>query len=210
VRGVAVTLACFTLLASLLAWSRWLARHRLASLGHAALAAVCAALAAFLWVVTDGLDSFEPVRAGMAIAELRFDDAGPGRYRATLVRLPEGRVQVFGMPGDRWRIEARTIGWHEPAARLGLRPGVRLERLESGRAEGAAGRSFALADDAGMDLWARVRGSPLWSRYAEAGVAEAPWVPMTSGAQFTVIATGRGLVVEPAGAAGPALAPPRR
>ena len=93
-RGVAVTLAGFTLLASLLAWSRWLARRRLASLGHAVLAAACAALAAFLLVVTDGLESFSPVRPGMAIAELRFDDAGPGRYRATLVRLPEGRVQV--------------------------------------------------------------------------------------------------------------------
>jgi len=215
VRGVAVTLAGFTLLASLLAWSRWLARRRLASLGHAVLAAACAALAAFLLVVTDGLESFSPVRPGMAIAELRFDDAGPGRYRATLVRLPEGRVQVFEMPGERWRIEARTLGWHGPAAGLGLQPAVRLERLESGpaaagpAAQAAAGRSFALANAAGIDLWARVRGSPLWSRYAEAGVAEVPWQSMTSGAEFTVIANDRRLVVEPGGAGGPVLTPLR-
>jgi hypothetical protein len=205
VRGVAVTLAGFALVAALLAWSRWLARRRLAALGHAVLAAACATLGAFLWAATDGLASFEPLRPGMEIAEIRFDDAGPGRYRATLVRLPGGRVQVFELAGERWRIEARTLEWRGPAASLGLQPACRLERLESapaGEAEtaapAAAGRSYALADDAGMDLWARVRRNPGWTGYAEARVAGTPWVPMHAGMEFTVVATGRELVAEPA------------
>jgi hypothetical protein len=215
VRGVAITLACFALVASLLAWSRWLARRRLASLGHATLAAVCATLGAFLWAAADGLESFEPLRPGMAVAEIRFDDAGPGRYRATLVRLPGGRVQVFELAGERWRIEARTLEWHGPAVSLGLRPACRLERLQSGpvvaaEATVAAGRSYALANDAGMDLWAQVQRNPGWAGYAEARVAGTPWEPMKAGAEFTVIATGQELVAEPAAAEVRMLEPPRR
>ena len=209
-RGVAVTLACFALIAVLLAWSRWLARRRLASLGHVALAAACTAVATFLWALAGGLSSYDPLRPGAAVAELRFDDAGPGRYRATLIRLPEGRVQVFELPGERWRIEARTLDWLGLAASAGLRPGYRLERIESAPASGTAGRSYALANTAGVDLWARVRGGPPWSRYAEAGVAEAPWQPMTDGAEYTVVVAGGRLVIEPADAGGPVLAPPDR
>jgi hypothetical protein len=212
VRGVAITLACFALIAVLLAWSRWITRRRLASLGHVALALVSASIAAFLWVVTGGLASFEPLRPGVAVAELRFDEAGPGRYRATLVRLPEGRAQVLEMPGNRWRLEARTLGWLGPADRLGLRPAYRLERFESGRADDStspadAGNSYRLAEDAGPDVWARVRGSRLWSHYVKTGVADTAWQPMTNGAEFTVFANGRSLVVEPAGADGPVLTP---
>jgi len=212
VRGVAITLACFALIAVLLAWSRWITRRRLASLGHVALAVASASIAAFLWAVTGGLASFEPLRPGVAIAELRFDEAGPGRYRATLVHLPEGRAQVLEVPGVRWRLEAKTLGWLGPADRLGLRPAYRLERFESGQADDPtspadAGNSYALAEDAGSDVWARARGSRLWSRYVEAGVTETPWQPMTHGAEFTVFANGRSLVVEPAGADGPVLTP---
>lgn len=211
-RGVAATLACFAFIAVLLAWSRWLARRRLASLGHAALAGACTALAVLLWVVTGDLASFDPIRPGLAIAELRFDEAGPGRYRATLIRLPEGRVQVFEMPGDRWRVEARTIDWLGPVASLGMRPSYRLERLESGAASGpsgseAAGRSYALADVPGLDVWARVRASRFGSRYAEARTVAAPWQPMAGGAEFTVAVDGGRLLVEPAGDSAADLAP---
>jgi hypothetical protein len=201
-RGVAVTLACFALVALLLAWSRWLARRRLASLGHAALAAACVLLGALLWAATDSLASFQPLRPGLAIARIRFDEVGPGRYRATLVRLPQGRVQVFEMAGDSWRIEARTLVWHGLAADLGLQPACRLERLESGPASsvasaGAAGSSYALSDVVGMDVWSRVRGHPGWARYAEAGAADLPWQPIKDGQQFTVVMAGLDLAAEP-------------
>jgi hypothetical protein len=215
VRGVAATLACFALIAALLAWSRWLARRRLASLGHASLAAACLALATFLWVVAEGLASFSTLRPGVAIAELRFDEVGPGRYRATLVRLPDGRIQVFEMPGERWRVEARTLAWLGPAASLGMQPSYRLERFESGpvvepTAQAAARPSYALAEDAGVDLWSQVRGNRLWARYARAEALETQWQPMSSGAEFSITALNGRLVVAPAEAANPVLAPRSR
>lgn len=210
-RGVAVTLACFALITILLAWSRWIARRRLASLGHAALAGACAAVATVLWVVTDDLAGFDPVRPGVAIAELHFDETGPGLYRATLIRLPMGGVQVFAMPGDRWRIEARTLEWTGPASSLGARPVYRLQQLESAPAAGTAappaGRRYALSNVAGVDVWARVRSSTLGSRYARAGVVEAPWQPMAAGAEFTVTIAGGRLAIERIDASDRVLAP---
>ena len=38
VQGVAIVVTCFALVALLLAWSRWLARRRLAAAGHATMA----------------------------------------------------------------------------------------------------------------------------------------------------------------------------
>ncbi len=209
-RGTAVTLACFALVAALLAWSRWLARRRLASLGHVALAAACAAAAIFLWSAAGGMAGYEPLRPGHAIAEIRFDRVGPGRYRATLIRLPWGRVQLFEMTGESWRLEARTLRWHGRAADLGLKPVYRLERLECGPAAGDnADRSYALASDQGMDVWTHVRSSAGWSRYAEAAVAEVPWNPMSDGAEFTVVVTPDGLLAQPSGTEIPVLPPPR-
>ncbi len=215
-RGIAVTLACFALVAALLAWSRWLARRRLASLGHVALAAACAAVAAFLWTAAEGLASYEPLRPGMALARIHFDEAEPGRYRATLVRLPWGRVQVFELAGENWQVEAKTLHWHGLATDLGLKPAYRLDRLESRPIVGAAdadsaggGRSYALASSQGLDVWARISGSTRWSRHAEAGVAETAWQPITDGAEFIIVATADGLVAQPAGTEIPVLAPPR-
>jgi hypothetical protein len=210
VRGIAVTLACFALVAALLAWSRWLARRRLASLGHVALAAACAASSVLLWSAAGGMASYEPLRPGHGIAEIRFDELGPGRYRATLIRLPWGRVQLFEMTGESWRLQARTLRWHGLAAELGLKPAYRLERLESGPTVGTgAERSYSLASDEGMDVWTRARGSAGWSRYAEAAVAEVPWNPMKDGAEFRIVVTPDGLVAQPSGTEIPVLPPPR-
>lgn len=209
-RGIAVTLACFALVAGLLAWSRWLARRRLASLGHVALAMACAAFAVLLWSAATGMASYEPLRTGQAIAEVRFDEVGPGRYRATLIRLPWGRVQIFEMAGENWRLEARALHWHGLAAELGLKPSYRLERFESGAADAAtAGRSYTLARDEGMDVWTRVRGNARWSRYAEAAVAGVPWQPMKDGGEFTVVVTPEGLVAQPSGTEIPVFPPSR-
>lgn len=212
-RGIAVTLACFALVAALLAWSRWIARRRLASLGHVALTGACAVVATGLWMLADGLAGFEPLRPGLAVAQVRFDEVAPGRYRATLVRLPWGRVQLFELAGDSWRMDARVLRWRGLAAELGLKPAYRLDRLESGRpdagADAAAGSSYALASDAGIDVWSRAR-DPGWSRHAEAAVAGIPWMRMEDGAELMIVVTAEGLAARPSATEIPVLAPPRR
>jgi len=210
VRGIAATLACFALVAALLAWSRWIARRRLASLGHVALACTCAAIATGMWTLADGMAGFEPLRPGLAVAQVRFDEVAPGRYRATLIRLPWGRVQLFELSGESWRMDARVLHWRGPAAQLGLKPVYRLERLESGRPDpgAAAASSYALASGAGMDVWTRARDAR-WSGYAEAAVTELPWTLMADGAELTIVVTPGGLAARPSNTEIPVVAPPR-
>ena len=129
--GVAVVVACFALVALLLAWSRWLAGRRLAAAGHVAMAIAAAAVALLMWSVTAGLESYEPVLRDQPIASLYVERTGPQRFRATLTRLPAGRVQVFELTGDQWRVEARTLDWHGLAAQIGLDRMYRLERLST-------------------------------------------------------------------------------
>jgi hypothetical protein len=214
VRGVAVTLAGFAFIALLLAWSRWLTRHRLAAVANLALATVAAAAAAALWSVATGLADYEPLRPDTAVAELRFDATGAGRYRATFVRLPEGAVQVFQMPGDRWRLAARTLEWHGIAADTGLKPVFRLEALEAGTAATDGGRvqvvrSYELAEPDSLDVWAWVRANRSWSRYAIAGLAGGAWLPMSPGEHFVVRIADGVLRVEPAAGPTPTLATSR-
>jgi hypothetical protein len=203
VRGAAVVVTCFALVALLLAWSRWLARRRLAAAGHVAMAIAAAAGALLMWSVTAGLESYEPVMRDQPIAGLFVERTGSKGFRATLTRLPAGRVQVFELMGDQWRLEARTLNWRGLAAQIGLDRMYRLERLSTRAARPVSGpvtggSSFSLGTDAPNDLWARGRTSPAWMRYVRGGHADGPWRPLANGALFTIWLDGEALRVDSA------------
>jgi len=203
VHGVAIVVTCFALVALLLAWSRWLARRRLAAAGHVAMAIAAAAGALLMWSVTAGLKSYEPVLQGQPIAGLYVERTGPQRFRATLTRLPAGRIQVFELSGDQWRLEARTLDWQGLAAQIGLDRMYRLERLST-RAKRplsspeTAGASFSLGTDAPNDLWARGRTSPAWMRHVRGGHADGAWRPLADATLFTIWLDGQALRVDAA------------
>lgn len=210
-RGTAATLACFAAIAVLLAWSRWLARRRWASLCYIAMAAGCAATAAIAWALFTGLAGFSPLRQDAEVARIRFDAAGPGRFRATLLRLPQGEVQVLDLPGDEWRIEVDTLEWPAVLAATGLQPSYRLARLESRESAAATHRpaeptrAYPLSAAAGFDLWNAARSSALWSRIATAAGATLPWQPMPRPGEYLVRLQARALHLEPAAGPGAVL-----
>jgi hypothetical protein len=208
VRGVAVVLACFALIALLLAWSRWLAGRKLAMAGHVFLGVAAGWAALVLWSMTGSLVSYESVVPGQPVAELYLEQVGSRSYRGTLTRLPAGRVQVFELAGDQWRLEARTLEWQGRAARLGLDSMYRLERLSTRPQPGPDGEAGsdrptsshnALAADTSEDLWAKARTRPGWMLHLKGAHADGPWRPMIDGARFTVWLAGPGaLRIEPA------------
>lgn len=211
--GVAVVVTCFALLALLLAWSRWLARRRLAAAGHLAMAIAAAAGALLMWSVMAGLESYEPEPKGQPIAGLYIERTGSQRFRATLTRLPAGRIQVFELAGDQWRLEARTLDWQGPAAQIGLDRMYRLERLSTRANRPLSGPEtsnarFSLGTDAPNDLWARSRTSPAWMRHVRGGHADGPWTPMADAALFTIWLDGQALRVDAANEAAVAAVKP--
>ena len=200
--GVAITLAGFAVVAALLAWSRRLARRRAAAIGHLALATACAASAAAVGSLAGVVDGYQPLVSGRPVAEIRFDGGGNGRHRAMLLNLPDGRVQVLELSGDQWRVTVRTLQWRDWAARLGARPAVRLERVESGLG-GRVIEAYPLAGPdqdgaAGPDLG-------VWSRVVEAPALDTGWRPVADRSEYLLrIEAGR-IDVEPV-PGGPTLA----
>ncbi len=212
-QGVAVVVTCFALVALLLAWSRWLARRRLAAAGHVLMAIAATSGAVLVWSVLAGLESYERVLPDQPIAGLFFQKTGTQSFRATLTRLPAGRVQVFELNGDQWRLEARTLDWQGLAAHLGLSRMFRLERLSTRASRPLSGppvavSSYGLGSHAGNDLWATARTRPGWMRHVHGGHADGPWQPLVDGALFSVWLDGTALRVDPANKAAGAVSKP--
>lgn len=186
-----LVLAGFALVTALLAWSRWLDGRRWAAGGNLLLAFVAISMVATLWPVAGDLATYQPLRPDQPVAEMFFEQAGARRFRATLTRLPSGRMQVFELEGDEWRLGARGLDWTPRAAALGLEPVYQLDMLEARPAPAeavtaAAPTRFTLHEARGSDLWARLDAGSRWSAAAQALTIEGPWQPMAHRQRFNV------------------------
>jgi hypothetical protein len=211
--GVIALCVAFGLLALLLSLSRWLAHRPWAAAGNLAVALLLLFVAHVLWPPVLHLQTYESMRPKALIAQVHCERTGPSAYRVTLTRLPAGRMQVFEMSGDEWRLDVRTLVWTGHATQLGLPDSYRLERL-TGRylrtelaadatpraatapAAGTAPTllvpaSFALSDEeeAGEDIWAQARTDSGWKGYFDARHAYGPWRPLADGARYDVALT---------------------
>lgn len=186
-----LVLAGFALVTALLAWSRWLAGRRWAAAGNLLLAIAATGFLGTAWPIVRNLDTYQPMRADQAVAEMFFEQAGARRYRATLTRLPHGRMQVFELEGNEWRLEARGLDWTPRAAALGLQPVYQLEFLEArsvetGDAPMGPPTRFTLHEARGTDLWSRIGAGSRWSSAARALTLPGSWQPMAHRQRFHV------------------------
>jgi hypothetical protein len=212
VSATLLVLAGFAIVGALLAWSRGLAGRRWAAAGHLVLATAAALIVAAGWPISRDLSALHALRPNQAVAELFFEQVGARRFRATLTRLPWGRMQVFELEGDEWRLTARGLDWTPRFARLGLGPLYQLERLEARLAtsgdEPASPTRFILhrADD--TDLWSQLGDGSRWAAAAGPLTLAGPWQPMAHRQRYVVrldgttalsVAPGRAAVAEQAG-----------
>lgn len=193
-----LVLAGFSLVGALLAWSRWLAGRRWAAAGHLALAIAMAAIVAAGWPVSRDLAALHPLRPDQPVAELFFEQVGAQRFRATLTRLPSGRMQVFELQGDEWRLTARGLDWTPRLHALGLEPRYELERLEARLAmsgdQPASPTRFILhpAEDGG--LRSRLADGSRWSAAVRPLTLDGPWQPMAHRQRFVVRLDGKAML----------------
>jgi hypothetical protein len=200
VLGAIVVLVAFGLVALLLGLSRWLARRHWAAAGNVAIALLLLFVAHRYWPAAMHLRTYEDLPANAMIAQVYCERTGPRAWRVTLTRLPDGRMQVFEMSGDEWRIDARTLVWKGRAAQLGLRSGYRLDRLSARylKSEPVAGADPALptpppagfdlsdADEPGEDIWAQARTGTRWGNAIDASHAYGPWRRLADGTRYDV------------------------
>jgi len=195
-----VVLVVFALVALLLGLSRWLARRHWAAAGNVAIALLLLFIAHRYWPAAMHLRTYEEIPASAMVAQVYSERTGPRSYRVTLTRLPDGRMQVYEMAGDEWRIDARTLVWQGRAAQLGLQPAYRFDRLSARYlsaqpGDGAdpavptpppAGYDLSDADEPGEDVWAQARTATRWEDAIEAEHAYGPWRRLAEGARYDV------------------------
>ena len=187
--AVAWVFGLFGLVSLLLAVSRLAAARRVAATGHAVLAALLIGAAVVTGVLAADLASYQPREGDRPIAELYLEQVGTRRYRATLTRLPGGRMQVFELAGDAWRVDARTLDFGGWARAIGGRPEYRLERLvaierPTTDATPSPTGGFALDPRDGFDLWQSSRHSGRWGELVRAGDARSDELPMSGKSRF--------------------------
>jgi hypothetical protein len=134
------------------------------------------------------LATYERLVPGQEIAEVFVEWAGAGRYRVSLTRLPSGRMQVLELNGTEWRLEVRTLLWTGRAARFGLLPRQRVERIAAreATAQPGTGQAVELSRPAGRDFWTQVRSGSRVSRLAEANLLEGPWLALGDGHRYVL------------------------
>jgi hypothetical protein len=211
-QAVAIALACFGGVTLLLALSRWLARRRWASLGHLVLAGVLLYAAAQLVPLARDLASYGSLRLNQPVAQAYSERTGSRTWRLTLTRLPSGRMQVFEVAGEEWRIDAQAIRWTGRATVLGLPSKLRLERLDTrfvraGEPAAPAPASYPLAAATAEGPWPRARLGIDWREHATAETLEGDWRPLGQGARWEVWYDGKGLRTRPANEAAAKLPP---
>lgn len=205
--GAIVLCVVFGLFTLLLALSRWLAGRPWAAAGNVLLGIALLTVAQIAWPPVLHLRTYDRIPARGLVAQVVCERTGPRSYRVTLTRLPAGRMQVFEVSGDEWRLDARTLTFSARATTLGLHPNYRLDRLSArylapitpadaetqgdpptAVAPAPAPTSYPLddRDEAGEDLWAQVRTGSRWQADVEARHASGPWRPLAQGARFDV------------------------
>ena len=197
--GPLILILSFGCVALLLGFSRWLAHRPWAAAGNVAIAVLLFTAAYVSWPATMHLRTYERIPANALVAQVYCERTGAATFRVTLTRLPGGRMQVFEVGGDEWRIDARTLVWKGRARGLGLQPGYRFERLSARYLRSARPASatdggmrlpegFALSDldEVGVDVWSQARTGQRWAGEVEPGRAYGPWRPLVDKARYDV------------------------
>jgi hypothetical protein len=210
VQAAAAVIVLVAVLTALLAATRARSRRGAAATAYALLAAILSFAGSKLWHLGSDLGSYELLRAGQPVAELYFERTGAGRFRATLTRLPEGRMAVYELRGELWRLAVRRLEWLRVEWDPGLGDRYRHELLEARPADDAEATAesrsaYPLAAPTEHDLWSQIVAGGSAARFVAAGYDESGWQPLRHEARLRLQIGPRGLVIEPMNAAAEAL-----
>jgi hypothetical protein len=199
--AVAVLLAIVAALAAAIALrlliGRWLLGWLRGTAGIA-LTILAVAIALSAW----DLRGYRPLSAAEPVGTISFSQLGPQHFAATLT-TPSGEERRVELNGDMWQIDVRLLRWADALARLGLKPGYRLDRL--------GGRYLSLEDEqsrprsviglgemrTAFDVWAWLRRSGNTLGVLAADYGSATYLPMADGALYQIGLGGDGLVATP-------------
>lgn len=200
--AVALVIAVFGGLLLILACQRLVRGRLLAAGGSLVMGVLLLAIAGMFFLVSINLHTYARLTYERPVAEIVFEARGPQRYRATLMAMPEGQMQMFVLAGDEWQLDARVLKWKGWANLLGLDAQYRLERV-SGRYRDIEQERhdertvYGLSENPGVDLWEMSTQYPKWLPMVDAVYGSATYMPMADGARYQVSITQSGLIARP-------------
>src|SRR4051812_31441140 len=200
--AVALVVAVFGALLLVLACQRLVRGRFLAAGGSLVMGVLLLAIAGLFFLVSMNLHTYARLTYERPVAEIVFEARGPQRYRATLMAMPEGQMQMFVLAGDEWQLDARVLKWKGWANLLGLDAQYRLERV-SGRyrqidQERKDERTvYALSENPGIDMFTASIDHKRWLPFVDAVYGSAVYLPMADGARYEVAITQSGLLARP-------------
>lgn len=162
------------------------------------LAVLAGIIGLFAWDVF----SYEELLGENSVATISFQQLGEQHFQATLVQAGKAESQ-YELRGDQWQLDARIFKWSPALARLGLKPGYRLDRL--------AGRYYSLENERNaertvyelnpspsrVDAWSWLRAADPQVSWLDALYGSATFVPMSDGALYEVTLSHSGLLSRP-------------
>lgn len=164
------------------------------------------ALAILAFAIALNLYTYHRLTWEQPVAQLRFEQIGPHRYRVYL-DAAAAPVRSYVLAGNQWQLDARVLKWHPLANLLGFNALYRLDRLSGRRARIEAARKlpdtvYDLSAARGLDVWQAAHYLPGWLNPVDARFGSAAYLPMADGARFSVtLSQSGGLVARPENAA---------
>ena len=200
--AIALIIAVFGGLLLIVGCMRLIRARFLAAGGSLLMGMLLLAVAGLFFLVSLNLHTYARLTMERPVAEIVFEERGPQRYRATLMAMPEGQMQMFTLAGDEWQLDARVLKWKGWANLLGLDAQYRLERV-SGRYRDIEQERhdertvYGLSENPGLDLWQISTQYPKLLPFVDAVYGSATYMPMANGARYQVSITQSGLIARP-------------
>ena len=195
--GLVLVAAAVAVLALRLLFGPWLLGWLRGS-GGLLLAALAVAVVLIAWDVR----GYQPLAAEQPLGTLAFKALGSQHFAVNLVD-PAGRERHFELNGDMWQLDVRVLKWTNALARIGFKPGYRLDRL-SGRYLSLEDEQtqphtvIGLREDAPpLDTWQWLHRLNRYFSLIDASYGSATYLPMADGALFSVDMGPSGLVARP-------------
>ena len=137
-----------------------------------------------------------------SVATISFEKLNEQHFQAVLVS-GDGNEKRYELKGDQWQLDARIFKWSPSFAKLGLKPGYRLDRL--------SGRYYSLEKErhaertvydlnrsrTAVDIWSWLKSVDGDIYWLDALYGSATFVPMTDGALYEINLSHTGLLSRP-------------
>lgn len=184
---LAFTLAGFGLLLIAISYQRHRHHRDVSAILHGIAGVMLFAGGALLFELALNLHTYQDLQSDTPLAEISFSREGK-KIQASLMRIPNGDLQVFTLTGSTWRMQARLMHWQRLMPWLGLTHQLRLELLQTddARPPTAAATSYQLSHDTGINLWQWGESQDPARAWLRTEIIESPPMPLEDGQRFHI------------------------